>query len=655
MTNAWRLAEFEEIRELGTGAQGRVVLARHRRAGTPVAIKYLECGEGDREAIERLRQEAMLLGKVSDPHVVRLYSFVVGEQGAALVMEAINGVSLKEILARHGALSPEAALTVLKGSLLGLAAAHAVGVVHRDYKPANVVVRADGLSKLIDFGVATLAGAGSRSGTPAYMAPEQWAGHPATPATDVYAATCVFFECITGSKPFSADNAAALMHRHLTAPVPVEAVPEPLRPLLARGMAKDAAHRPPGAAAFVTELEEAASAAYGADWEQRGIRALAAGAAALAALFPLAAGLIPTAAGAGTAGAGAGAAGVAGAGSAGTAGAGMSGAAAGAAGAGSAGGAGAAAAAGASAAGGAAAGGSAIAATAGTGLLATAGAKVTAAVAGTVLAIGAGTTAVVVAGGDDGPAVPAAQNVAVRTPTLPERVIELGGGQRLIVEGAQYVQISGHSDSAVQQRVNAALRSPLDTAIEGAQRFVRENPEMGRPGPGGDCQGASLSAKAVPGLRNGRLVSVRYELKGGWVCNTDYITDWVSTVTVALDTGKALALSDMFAPATLTQAGLDGLWRRFPKPTPTPDGLLEPCRPPARLRPADLRPVSGGFATPVVVGFTDAAMTLSVSTDEGAAGCIPVTLSVPHDRVRDLLRPEFAAMLAGRAPTPSRS
>lgn len=619
MTNAWRLAEFEEIRELGTGAQGRVVLARHRRAGTPVAIKYLECGEGDREAIERLRQEAMLLGKVSDPHVVRLYSFVVGEQGAALVMEAINGVSLKEILARHGALSPEAALTVLKGSLLGLAAAHAVGVVHRDYKPANVVVRADGLSKLIDFGVATLAGAGSRSGTPAYMAPEQWAGHPATPATDVYAATCVFFECITGSKPFSADNAAALMHRHLTAPVPVEAVPEPLRPLLARGMAKDAAHRPPGAAAFVTELEEAASAAYGADWEQRGIRALAAGAAALAALFPLAAGLIPTAAGAGTAGAGA------------------------------------AAAAGASAAGGAAAGGSAIAATAGTGLLATAGAKVTAAVAGTVLAIGAGTTAVVVAGGDDGPAVPAAQNVAVRTPTLPERVIELGGGQRLIVEGAQYVQISGHSDSAVQQRVNAALRSPLDTAIEGAQRFVRENPEMGRPGPGGDCQGASLSAKAVPGLRNGRLVSVRYELKGGWVCNTDYITDWVSTVTVALDTGKALALSDMFAPATLTQAGLDGLWRRFPKPTPTPDGLLEPCRPPARLRPADLRPVSGGFATPVVVGFTDAAMTLSVSTDEGAAGCIPVTLSVPHDRVRDLLRPEFAAMLAGRAPTPSRS
>lgn len=78
-------------------------------------------------------------------------------------------------------MAPEAALTVLKGSLLGLAAAHAVGVVHRDYKPANVVVQPDGTSKLIDFGIAVLTGQGSRAGTPAYMAPEQWQGGPASP------------------------------------------------------------------------------------------------------------------------------------------------------------------------------------------------------------------------------------------------------------------------------------------------------------------------------------------------------------------------------------------------------------------------------------------------------------------------------------------
>ncbi|MFD0851361.1 serine/threonine-protein kinase, partial [Actinomadura adrarensis] len=169
----------------------------------------------DSAALEQLRDEATMLARVTDPHVVQLYQFVTGRQGAALVMEAVNGVSLKGMLAEHGHLEPEAALTVLKGSLLGLAAAHAVGVVHRDYKPANVVVRDDGLSKLIDFGIAVLSGEGSRSGTPAYMAPEQWRGDPASPATDVYAATCVFFECVTGSRPYVAENAAGLMARHL--------------------------------------------------------------------------------------------------------------------------------------------------------------------------------------------------------------------------------------------------------------------------------------------------------------------------------------------------------------------------------------------------------------------------------------------------------
>ncbi|MFC0038115.1 serine/threonine-protein kinase, partial [Actinomadura rayongensis] len=283
----WRIPEFDEVRELGRGAQGRVVLARHAGDGTPVAIKYLTAAAtaGDREGF---RHEARMLGRVTSPHVTRLYRLVENEQGAALVMEAVDGASLREILARHGALEPEAALTVLKGSLLGLAAAHAVGVVHRDYKPANVMVLADGRSKLIDFGIATPSGAASGSGTPFYMAPEQWNRKPASPATDVYAATCVFYECVTGHRPFEASG-AALMAQHGTAPVPLADVPEPLRPLVEHGMAKEAARRPPGAAAFVAELEDAARRAYGADWEQRGLRAAAVAAAALAALFPLAA------------------------------------------------------------------------------------------------------------------------------------------------------------------------------------------------------------------------------------------------------------------------------------------------------------------------------------------------------------------------------
>ncbi|MFC6879786.1 serine/threonine-protein kinase [Actinomadura yumaensis] len=298
----WRVAGFTEVRRLGEGAQGRVVLARHEPSGAPVAIKYVRPGAGEAER-ERLRHEARMLGRADSPHVARLFRLVEAPEGVAIVMEAVDGVSLKEILEREGALGPEASLTVLKGSLLGLAAAHALGVVHRDFKPANVVVPADGRSKLVDFGIATPAGADAGgAGTPYYMAPEQWSEHVATPASDVYAATCVFVECVSGRRPYALSGRAALMNAHLTGPIPVEAVPEPLRALVASGMAKDPGERPAGAAAFVDELEQAARRAYGEDWESRGVRAVAASAAALAALFPLAAWILPGAAGAGAGG-----------------------------------------------------------------------------------------------------------------------------------------------------------------------------------------------------------------------------------------------------------------------------------------------------------------------------------------------------------------
>ncbi|WP_433464857.1 serine/threonine-protein kinase [Spirillospora sp. CA-128828] len=296
MDDAWRVDGFAEVRELGAGAQGRVVLARHEASGTPVAIKYL-AARADEDDRERLRHEARMLGQADSPHVARLFQLVEGPDTAAIIMEAVDGVSLKELLERHGALAPEAALTVLKGSLLGLAAAHGVGVVHRDYKPANVVVPADGRSRLVDFGIATPAGqeAGG-AGTPYYMAPEQWSRHVPTPASDVYAATCVFVECVSGRRPYTGGR-VELMRAHLTGAVPVEAVPEPLRPLVLRGMAKAVEDRPDGAAAFVEDLERVAGEAYGQEWESRGVRALSASAVALAALFPLAAWMMPGVAG----------------------------------------------------------------------------------------------------------------------------------------------------------------------------------------------------------------------------------------------------------------------------------------------------------------------------------------------------------------------
>ncbi|MFE9772115.1 serine/threonine-protein kinase [Streptomyces sp. NPDC005931] len=290
--NAWAVPGYTESLELGAGASGRVILAVHEETGVPVAVKYL--GEELRTRpgfVHDFRAEARLLGGLDSPYVAGLYEYVECPDGAAIVMELVDGVSLRTLLARRGPVGPEAALVVLKGSLLGLADAHRVGVVHRDYKPENVLVTADGLSKLVDFGIAVDTGAcAGVAGTPSYMAPEQWRGEAASPATDVYAATATFFECLTGRKPYAGENFAELALRHVDAPVPAEEVPEAVRPLVHRGLAKSPADRPGDARAFVAELEAVAGAAYGPGWEERGRGRLA----ALVALLPL---LLPSARG----------------------------------------------------------------------------------------------------------------------------------------------------------------------------------------------------------------------------------------------------------------------------------------------------------------------------------------------------------------------
>lgn len=288
--NTWAVPGYTESLELGSGASGRVVLAVHEETGVPVAVKYLSESLRTRPGfVHEFRAEARLLGGLESPYVTGLYEYVESPDGAAIVMELVDGVSLRTLLAGRGPLDPEAALVLLKGSLLGLHDAHRIGVVHRDYKPANVLVVPDGSSKLVDFGIAVDVGTSvGVAGTPAYMAPEQWTGAPASPAADVYAASATFFECLTGHKPYAGDNLAELALQHIGAPVPAEEVPESVRELVRRGMAKDPQQRPRDAEEFVTELEAVAGAAYGPDWEERGRGRLA----ALAALLPL---LLPSA------------------------------------------------------------------------------------------------------------------------------------------------------------------------------------------------------------------------------------------------------------------------------------------------------------------------------------------------------------------------
>lgn len=283
----WNVPGYVELKALGSGGSREVVLARHGASGILVAIKYLRRDlSADLEFTEMFRDEATVLASLDDPNVVRLYEYVESPSGAAIVMELIEGVSLREILTSQGKTTAEAALVVLQGSLLGLAAAHQRGIVHRDYKPENVLVDGDGASKLSDFGIAVRAGdRPAPAGTPLYVAPEQMAGAPASPASDVYAVTATFYECLTGLPPFTGEPAELLV-KHRLEPVPLETVPEPLRPLVTAGLAKEPGHRPADAITFVTELGTVAAGVYGPGWADRGRSHLAEAALLLAALWP---------------------------------------------------------------------------------------------------------------------------------------------------------------------------------------------------------------------------------------------------------------------------------------------------------------------------------------------------------------------------------
>ena len=257
----WTVPGYAEERLLGQGASGRVVAAVSEATGQRVAIKYLGPAlVRDPAFMWGFRSEAQTLRSLDVPQVVKLFDYVEQPgQGAAIVMELVDGVSLYDMISHLGPTGPESALMVLKGSLLGLAAAHGLGIVHRDYKPENVLVDGQGDSKLADFGVAVKEGKKAlAAGTPLYMAPEQWNGAPNSPATDVYAATAVFFECLTGKTPFSG-KLAQLREQHETAAVPLDRVDAPLRGIIARGMAKNPFDRPQTAIAFVAELEATAA------------------------------------------------------------------------------------------------------------------------------------------------------------------------------------------------------------------------------------------------------------------------------------------------------------------------------------------------------------------------------------------------------------
>ncbi|WP_149259720.1 serine/threonine-protein kinase [Actinomadura sp. K4S16] len=266
VVNGWTVPGFTHERELGGGASGRVVLAVDDMTGTRVAIKYLDTALGADEAfLARFRVAARGLSQLEDPNVVDLYDFVETADGAALVMQYVEGVSLRRMIAAQGPSGPLAALSMLGGMLLGLAVAHEHDLVHGAMRPANILVDGEGNARLTDFATAP-AGTEAQQ-APQYAAPELWDGEPATVATDLYAATAIFYECLTGRPPYAGRNMA---RQHREAPIPAEEVPGPLRDLIHQGLAKEPEERPKSAADFLGALEDAAVSAYGPSWEAQG-------------------------------------------------------------------------------------------------------------------------------------------------------------------------------------------------------------------------------------------------------------------------------------------------------------------------------------------------------------------------------------------------
>ncbi|MGC7093156.1 serine/threonine-protein kinase [Amycolatopsis lurida] len=585
----WTLPGFTEVDRLGEGSFGRVVLARQDSTGHTVAIKYLFARHlSDPRLVEAFRQEARVLSQVVSPHVARLHEFIETPEGAAIVMEAVPGVPLRAILTSDGTLEPEAALAVLKGSLLGLSAAHHAGIVHRDYKPDNVLVDTRRQSKLVDFGIAVLAGQpGLSVGTPAYMAPEQWTGSAASPATDVYAATCVFFQCVAGHRPFEADSTEVLRNLHEYAPIPFGEAPEPVRGLISRGMAKNAAERPASADAFLAELESTAVAAYGEDWEDRGWGRLAQRAGALLALSPLA-----MLAGASVlAPAGAGTAAVAGS-------------------------------------------GGVVAAGAGGGVLVKAGAIL----AGAAL-VGTGVIVVVTNSGEDPPTPPpVVRNVALQVNT--NVTTERAPGSTVDVN-ARFLSVSGGADPAVTERINAALRAPVDRWVA---EISRSAPSWG-PNTGGP---PVVGNEPVIGLRNDDLLSIRYDHK---VTNPPHST-WTfesSALTFDLRTGELIPLDRLIAPEKLTTPGMaelaDALW---PEGDPCNERSGTPVIPVDTLREPDSvgRPFEA-MLTPDGVEFT-----VEMQTFGGSTACGVSDRKVSYDALGGLLAPALLAKVDAK-PSPS--
>lgn len=278
------IESYQVVRSLGTGTMGNVFEAEHRQTGARVALKVLHPHHQGSEAASRFLREGKTLGLFRHRNIVELLEVGRGEDGALfLATELVRGVSLRDLM-NDGRVEPRRALTIVRHVLEALGAAHAVGVVHRDVKPENIML-ADGgspegtdLVKVLDFGVAKLLGDTAQVlgeanltrvglsvfGSPDYIAPEVALGKPVDTRADLYSAGAVLYELLAGRPPFDAQDPGELLRLHVTAAVPALAQRAPERTftpqlefVVAEALAKDPDKRFRSAAEMITAIDAA--------------------------------------------------------------------------------------------------------------------------------------------------------------------------------------------------------------------------------------------------------------------------------------------------------------------------------------------------------------------------------------------------------------
>ncbi|WP_345605128.1 Stk1 family PASTA domain-containing Ser/Thr kinase [Pseudonocardia adelaidensis] len=266
---------------LARGGMSIVYRGTDTRLDRPVAIKVMDPRlAGDPAFRGRIEREARSAARIDHPNVVDVYDQGAVPSGAGtglggdgpllfLVMELVEGGTLRDVVRARGALGVPAAFAVAEQVLSGLAAAHRLGLVHRDVKPENVLISRSGEVKVADFGLVTASAqagastAGMIMGTVAYLSPEQVATGSADARSDVYAAGIMLYELLTGAPPYSGDSAISVAYRHVNSDVPPPSeiageVPPELDDLVLRSTRRDPAARPADAAAMLAELHRVA-------------------------------------------------------------------------------------------------------------------------------------------------------------------------------------------------------------------------------------------------------------------------------------------------------------------------------------------------------------------------------------------------------------